>query len=265
MYLHNDIKTCLAPTPDAFDQLMNLQGERYRHLEGRSTQRIQLGNKTYFIKQHRGIGWKEIVKNLSQGRLPVLGAKNEWLAIQQCAALGISVPTLFAYGERGWNPAQKESFVLMEALAPTLSLEDWCATWPLTPPAFAVKQKVIKSVAQIVKTLHANGINHRDCYLCHFLLDTSRGVQALTPDQIKLSLIDLHRAQIRRLTPVRWIIKDLSGLYFSSKDIGLTQRDYFRFMKVYSGKTLRDCLNEDNLFWQKVKARGEQLYRHHTG
>lgn len=264
MYLHNEISACLSATPSAFDQLMNLQGERYRHLEGRSTQRIQLGNHTYFIKQHTGIGWKEIVKNLSQGRLPVLGAKNEWQAIQKCQSLGISVPALFAYGERGWNPAQKQSFLLMEALAPTLSLEEWCATWPNNPPTFVLKRKVINTVAWIVNTLHRNGVNHRDCYLCHFLLDISMGITNVTPDNLKLSLIDLHRAQIRRLTPTRWIIKDLSGLYFSSKDIGLTQRDLFRFMMAYSGKSLRACLNDDNLFWQKVKARGEELYRNHT-
>ncbi|USE76561.1 lipopolysaccharide core heptose(I) kinase RfaP, partial [Escherichia coli] len=32
-----------------------------------------------------------------------------------------------------------------------------------------------------------------------------------------------------------WRDKDLIGLYFSSMNIGLTQRDIWRFMKVYFG------------------------------
>ena len=80
---------------------------------------------------------------------------------------------------------------------------------------------------------------------------------------IKLYLIDLHRAQIRRSTPKRWVIKDLTGLYFSSKDIGLTQRDLYRFMKMYRNKPLREIIGSEKTFWQKVVERGEQLYRDH--
>jgi hypothetical protein len=119
-------------------------------------------------------------------------------------------------------------------------------------------------VAKIASTLHRSGINHRDFYICHFLLDTSIGIEKINDSNIKLSLIDLHRAQIRRLTPKRWIIKDLSGLYFSSKDVGLTQRDLFRFMKAYKAQTLRDTLESEKLFWQKVRERGEQLYSDHS-
>jgi hypothetical protein len=45
-----------------------------------------------------------------------------------------------------------------------------------------------------------------------------------------IPLIDLHRAQLRKKTPRRWVVKDVAGLYFSVMDIGLTQRDLFRFV-----------------------------------
>lgn len=93
--------------------------------------------------------------------------------------------------------------------------------------------------------MHAAGINHRDCYICHFLLHlpfTGR------EDELKISVIDLHRAQIRAKVPRRWRDKDLIGLYFSSMNIGLTQRDIWRFMKVYFGMPLRQIFqNESNL------------------
>lgn len=247
----------------AFDQMMALRGECFRYQKGRMTQRIQLNNQSYFIKQHTGVGWKEIFKNILQGRLPVISAKNEWLAIQKLESLGLSAPRIIAYGKQGYNPAKVKSFILMEELTPTVSLETLCMTWREQPPRTKFKHELIKKVATMAKIMHEHGMNHRDFYLCHFLLDTQQDFAKLNADELKLSLIDLHRAQIRRLTPARWIIKDLSGLYFSSKDIALTRRDLYRFMKVYSGKTLRELVSSDKTFWEKVRTRGERLYSNH--
>ncbi len=61
---------------------------------------------------------------------------------------------------------------------------------------------------------------------------------------------------MRTKTPERWVIKDLAGLYFSSLDAGLTHRDYFRFMKHYRNRRLRDILRHENEFWIKVKNVG---------
>ena len=81
IYLQADLKPYFSTQTPLFDQLMSLQGETFRHQKGRLTQRIILGGKSYFIKQHTGVGWKEIIKNLSQGRWPVVSAKNEWQAL----------------------------------------------------------------------------------------------------------------------------------------------------------------------------------------
>jgi len=264
VYLHHSIKPYLNSSLPEFQQFMALQGECFRLQKGRMTKRIYLGGQHYFIKQHTGVGWKEIIKNIFQWRMPVLSAQNEWLAIKKLQALGIAVPQILAYGKQGFNPAKLQSFILMQELCPTISLETLCQSWQEHPPTFKFKHQLLIKVAEIAKRLHEHGMNHRDFYLCHFLLDTHVANKDLMADEIKLSLIDLHRAQIRRLTPRRWIIKDLSGLYFSSKDIALTRRDLFRFMKYYSGKSLRDIVKLDQPFWQKVRTRGEQLYRNHT-
>jgi hypothetical protein len=79
-------------------------------------------------------------------------------------------------------------------------------------------------------------------------------------EKMRLFLIDLHRMQLRRQTPMRWKVKDIAGLYFSSMDIGLTQRDLLRFMVAYRGKSLRDTLKED-AFWNAVLKRGRSLYK----
>lgn len=254
LHLEPEIKRHFSSGLTAFDQLMALRGETFRELENRRTQKISLDGKYYFIKQHFGVGWREVFKNLSQLRLPICSAKNEWDAIQKLHSLGIAAQKIVGYGSRGNNPAHIKSFIMTEELPKHTSLEDFCKDWKKNPPTFRQKQSLIREVARIARTLHAHGINHRDFYLCHFL----RG------DDTSLYLIDLHRAQIRHRTPLRWIIKDLAGLYFSSKDIGLTYRDILRFMREYRNKSLYELINKESVFWQKVKQRGDKLYQQHA-
>ncbi len=258
VYLADEVKQYFKSTPNYFEQIMALEGQCFRHREGRKTQRIQLGQQNYFVKQYLGVGWKEIFKNIFQLRLPVISALNEWRAIKKLRTLGINTATVVACGQKGFNPARLKSFLLMEELN-AISLEDLTKPWQNSPPAFVVKQAIIKKLAFIARTLHQNGINHRDFYICHFLLDLSHSL--LNPE---IYLLDLHRAQLRYNTPQRWIIKDLAALFFSSKNSGLTQRDLYRFMKIYQQASLKDVLGSQYGFWKKVKLRGERLYATHT-
>lgn len=241
---------------DIFDQVFSLTGEVYRNVNGRKTIRFALDGKYYFAKLHQGIGCKEILKNLLIFRMPVLGAQNEWRAIQRLEQLGIKTMRLVGYGKRGWNPARLQSFVITEELAHTESLENFCRNWPTSPPSYRFKRTLIKEVARIARTLHDHGMNHRDFYICHFLLDISAGREYICPSHLNLYLIDLHRVQIRRRTPLRWKVKDIAALYFSSMDIGLTQRDLFRFIREYQGEPLKASLNKESVFWRRVKRRG---------
>ena len=243
---------------------MQLQGECFREQKGRRTQRILIDEQSYFIKQHFGVGWKEIFKNLIQFKLPILSAKNEWQAIQRLQSLSVLTPTIKAYGRRGLNPARLQSFLLMEELKPTVSLEDFCRDWKNQPPSFSLKQALIRRVAHIAKIMHENGINHRDFYICHFLLDPRSLENEKWSETLKLYLIDLHRAGLHKSLRKRWVIKDLAGLYFSSKDLGLTSRDLWRFIKFYRQQPLRDIILQEDGFWRKVTIRGEKLYNAHA-
>ncbi len=261
--LDPELKKQFSPQLPLFEQIMALQGVIYRELENRRTQQFILGGKNYFVKQHFGVGWKEIFKNLFQLRLPVLSAKNEWRVLEHLQPLPVQTPDLMGYGCRGMNPAKLQSFIITRELPAHISLEDFCKNWRSTPPSFRLKQQLIGEVARIARVLHENGINHRDFYICHFLLDQkSLGKDDKIP---VLYVIDFHRAEIRKQTPLRWIIKDIAGLYFSSKDCGLTQRDLLRFMKKYRNKSLKLILTKEVAFWQRVKKRGDKLYQQHAG
>ena len=51
---------------DPFVAVDAVQGEIYREREGRKTLRFEVDGKGYFLKLHRGVGWKEIFKNIIQ-------------------------------------------------------------------------------------------------------------------------------------------------------------------------------------------------------
>jgi len=189
--------------------------------------------------------------------LPVLGARNEWQAIRRLDELGVATMKAVAYGERGCNPARQHSFIVTEELAPTVSLEDFCRDWPRRPPDSALKHALIDRVAEMVRRMHAGGMNHRDLYICHFLLHLD---PPPTPAALRLSLIDLHRSQLRARTPRRWRDKDLAALYFSALDIGLTRRDKLRFVRRYFGRPLREVLRDEAALLARLEGEAGRLH-----
>lgn len=242
---------------DPFAEVEGLQGEVYRELEARRTLRTEVDGHGFFVKIHRGIGWGEIFKNLLTAKLPVLGAGQEWKAIQRLQEVGVPTMTAVAYGEKGSNPADQHSFIVTEELAPTISLEDFSIDWVQQPPEPTLKRALIAEVARMTEMMHRAGVNHRDCYICHFLLHTDKPV---TPQDFKLSVIDLHRAQTRAKINQRWRNKDLAALYFSALDIGLTRRDKLRFLKGYFQQPLRQILAEEAPLLSWLQGKADKLY-----
>lgn len=256
LYLAEPFRSLWADR-DPFVAVEALEGKIFRELEARRTLRTEIDGRGYFVKIHRGVGWAEIAKNLVSGRLPVLGADNEWRAIRRLGELGVDTMRVAAYGMRGRNPATRHSFLITEELAPTVSLEDFCRDWPQHPPRVALKFALIARVAQMARRMHAGGVNHRDFYLCHFLLYLD---PPPTPRQLRLSLIDLHRAQIRARTPTRWRDKDLAGLYFSALAIGLTYHDRLRFLRIYFDRPLRTVLREQAALLARLASEADRLH-----
>ena len=246
---------------DIYHVLSNLEGQVYREKEGRRTFRFELEGHGYFAKVFMGIGWKALLACLLKFRKPIVSAENEWRAIQTLPHIGIETMRLAGYGKRGRHPARRQSFVITEELQPTISLEDLCLNWRKQPPPHRLKRYLIERVALIARALHTNGIVHRDLYLCHFLLDTSKDIDPKGEVPPRLFLIDLHRVEQHRQMKQRWRIKDVAGLYFSSMDIGLTQRDLLRFVQAYRQRPWRKVLTEEGRFWKKVARRAQAGYR----
>jgi len=243
-YIGPELSACFS-AEQLFDQVDRLEGETFRNVARRRTIKVNLGDENYFAKIHHGVGWREIFKNLLQGRLPVLGARNEWLAISALHSVGVPTMAAVLYCESGLNPARRKSAILTKSLDNRISLEDFEFTNPL------FKRQLVDLVAVMTRRMHSAGINHRDYYLCHFLLDPQVG-------EPRLNLIDLHRAQLRARVPRRWLVKDLGGLLYSTFEKPLTKRDLLRFVRTYSGGLA--TLQDNKAFWKAVLRRARKLY-----
>lgn len=255
------------PGDDAFDQILKVEGDVYRLFANRRTLRVELAGEGFFFKIHMGVGWKEIFKCLLSFRLPILGAINEFQAVHRLEKLGVETMTIAGFGVRGWNPANRQSFLITEELVDTVSLEEICRDWLKNPPPLMLKRALFKHVAWIARQMHNNGVNHRDFYLCHFHLHMPSVEQFLADrnELFKLHLIDLHRTQIRSVTPKRWRDKDLVGLYFSAMDIGLSRFDLLRFIRHYTARPLSQELIGRGRYWSSIHARACRFYEKFHG
>ena len=254
LYLSDELKNFFSGS-NPYKVLKELDGNVYRKVKNRKTFQFEYNGKSYFAKIHKGVGWLEIFKNLIQLKNPVLGAKNEWLALKRLKSTSIKTMTVVAYGEKGWNPAKRQSFIITQDLQQTISLEDYCLKWLDSNPTHCERRDLISKVAEIASGLHSNGICHRDLYLCHFLLHKEE------PKFSKISLIDLHRALIRGQLPKRWVIKDIAGLYYSAMNIGLTRRDIQRFIWKYGKLNKNYAFRENSKFWMQVKEKAIRMHR----
>jgi heptose I phosphotransferase len=254
LYLREDFQKAWAGK-DAFQEVEKLEGRVFRAVKSRRTFRFEMNGRGFFAKIHHGVGWLEILKNLIQFKSTITGAGNEYAALIKLKELGIDSLTPCAFGSRGINPANRDSFIITDELKNTISLEDLCKNWGKNPPDSRIKHALIKKLAQASSQMHSNGLNHRDFYICHFLLDIASGAKNINPDNLKIYLIDLHRAQLRRQTPRRWAVKDIAGIWFSAMDIGLSKRDVLRFISIY-----RKNMSLDHDFWNDVNKTARRLY-----
>ncbi|MCF0253572.1 MAG: lipopolysaccharide core heptose(I) kinase RfaP, partial [Duodenibacillus sp.] len=171
-------------------------------------------------------------------------------------AAGVGTMEGVAYGWRGRNPAAIASFIITRDISPSVNLHDYTAGWKDAPPSRALKSMLIGRVADMTGRMHRSGLNHRDCYLCHFLLSLPFDGRE---ENLRLSLIDLHRAQIRPAVPRRWRDKDLAALFYSSRHLGLTRSDYARFLTAYFQKPLREVMRQEASSLARIAGRSERI------
>ncbi len=240
---------------DTFNEVQNIEGKVFREYENRITKQFEAQDKKYFIKFHGPVGWREIFKNLFQIKTPVIGAQREYEALNHLSKNNINCPQIKGFGKKGINPANSSSFIITEELYGTLSLEEFFLKNLHKNLSFNQKCNLIKASASIIRKMHSAGLNHRDLYLCHLHVK-----EDIDFNNIKIYLIDLHRAQIRSSVPLRWTIKDLGGFFHSAIQFNFTERDFYRFLMSYFDCSLGDLFGRHQHIIGKILDRAFSMY-----
>ena len=243
LHLPDDIKAHL--TGDVFEACMRLQGKAFRDVPGRKTMRVQINNKNYFIKQHFGVGWGEIFKNLVTFKMPILGAMTEVNAIKKLDEIGIKTTPLVAYGQSGCNPSTLQSFVITEDLGDILTLEQIFEAGLQASNHAPYRPALLKALGELAAKFHGAGLVHRDFYLCHFVCKKAE----FEAGNLHLYLIDLHR--VLQNSNSNAVMKDIAGLIFSMQQIAMSAEDIAVFKSYYLPQSVN--------FWAQATARAGKL------
>ena len=146
------------------------------------------------------------------------------------------MPKVLGGVERGKYPHAVESFVALgqlEGFAKPSNTSKMAGSSKQIARWIWLKRTLINEVSTMTARMHQQGINHRDCYLCHYLVNRSQIKDWQPGLPLEVTLIDLHRVQQRKQVPRRWLVKDLRSLLFSAMDVGLTSADCGRFLSAY--------------------------------
>ena len=239
----------------SFSFAEEIQGETYRKHANRITKRIEVNEKGYFLKIHGPVGWREVLKNLIQLKVPVIGALREFNAIKHLSQSSINSLEVVGFFQEGISPANSRSFLITKELEETISLEDFFLEGLHKRLSFKQKKILIEQTAKTIRQIHDSGLNHRDLYLCHLHVE-----KEINFEDLKITTIDLHRSQIRNNVPERWLIKDLGGFLHSAMGFGLTERDCYRFFKNYFSCSFKELCEHHSVLVRKILDRAFSMY-----
>jgi heptose I phosphotransferase len=212
---------------DPLDWLDAQEGDAFRHKDGRRTFRFELDGRRYFAKVQSGVGLIEAVKELASLRTPPLDARREVRALERLGEAGVPAPKLAGWGVRSKGPLHRRSFIITQDVGTQRTVDDLARKQGTN--AWGDRRRLIGEVAELVGAMHSAGVNHRDLYFGHILVTEEQDAAR------QLVLIDLHRAQVWKEVPERWLAKDLGTLGFAALPYGLSRAERLRFLLAYTG------------------------------
>lgn len=203
-------------------------------LQGRERWRWRLdrdGDEVLYVKRYNRTPASEQIDRI---RRQSARHSRAWWEFHQSAELErqyIPAVRAIAVAEEMRPPLELHSAVLFER-APGDAFD---RTWTRLAVAGApvtyglARHDVTRRLARFISAFHQTGTCHRDLYLCHVFTELDPD-GSLPPGFTLIDLARTHRPRWRRL---RWIIKDLSQLDTSARQIGASRTDRLRFLVAY--------------------------------
>lgn len=196
-------------------------------------------------------------------------AVQEWANLTWAQRNQIPVPEPIAMGELIGPRFSLRSFLAIRELSNMSPLHEAIplGARSLTASQFERwKQGLIREMVRLTKIMHGQHRYHKDLYLCHFFtpIPTSKNFPATSRSEAlngivapTLYLIDFHRLNYHRLAGVRWRVKDLAQLLYSTWSIPqITDKDRMRFFYQYLNRsklTLTDKFLSRLVLWKAMR------------
>ena len=179
---------------------------------------------TFFLKRHEPPALRERLCAWLRLRRLRTPARTEWDNIHELARLGIATMRPAVLGE---DRHTGRSFLMTAKIDLAVPADDFAREHFVSRDSDAVRarRRFTRELARLIRTLHVEGLTHRDLYLCHVFVREAG-------EDIRLFLIDLQRMG-RRLFRRRWKVKDIAQLEFSRPAEALTKTDALRFLLAY--------------------------------
>ncbi len=201
-----------------FDELYKCEG---RTVINRNNRRnvctFTLGNgggeHLFYMKRFHSPHFKDMLSALCRFGRPTSQARVEWNNARTLLENGIDTYRPVCLAERTVCGIDRRSLVITEELK-AISLLDYVVTsWGDLDRS--VKERIVTEVARLIRKTHRCDISLPDLYLWHVFIEADR-----LPDEVRLSLIDLHRMDHNARSP-RQKARELGRLYWSM------DREYF--------------------------------------
>ena len=160
-------------------------------------------------------------------------------AVETCRKAGVACMIIAAVGQRpvehqsGESDSNWHSFFMSVEIGDGKSAYNLAAELSSLPADDREREltKLLSEVASVMVQLHGSGLFHRDCYLQHFILESSDDAKP------SVRLIDLQGT--RRLSGSKAVyaqIKDLEHLAHSMRGLGLSNEEIQAWYRIYFGQ-----------------------------
>lgn len=157
----------------------------------------------------------------------------EYRQSERLSAAHIPVPQPVGFAEEMRGTFERRSAVLLARAAGDAFDRVWQRACEQDAPVTRepARHDLAVRLGRFIAAFHGTGYCHRDLYLCHVFADLD--LEARRPPEF--CLIDLARTFRPRWRRMRWIIKDLSQLDASARQVGAGRTDRLRFLLAYLG------------------------------
>jgi heptose I phosphotransferase len=239
--------------------------DQFHAKQGRSTGRwiVEDGGKrlAVFLKRHYRLRWWQGWLAMFWPQKGWSPAMQEWRNLKWARSQGLPVPDKVAVAEYIGPWGKLQSFLAIEELTGMLPLHEAIpqAARLLDASNFRRwKKNLTAELARLARALHDRCYFHKDLYLCHFFIPQA-DLDHLVDFRGRVHLIDLHRLAHHPWTRLRWQVKDLAQLLYSSEMVGVATRDRLLFWRLYQGQGPRSRWLEKLIRFKWRRYRGHNV------